>query len=131
MSHQHTILVVEDNLHLQKSIYLALQARNHRILAASTAQQALGVVRQHHNDLCAILLDAMMPDCTLSEMLRQLALRCDPERVVVMSGYDQRELQFITMTTIPRFLAKPFDLPALYATLEAVCTCAHKHLCLA
>lgn len=69
------ILIVDDDIQTLRLISMMLERQGYRILAASTASQALHMAHAEHPDI--IVLDIMMPDMDGYEVTRRL--RKDPE----------------------------------------------------
>jgi len=83
---QETILVVEDNPHVQAIAVRVLRSLGYNVLAASSGEEALDVVRNgQHVDL--VVSDVIMPGMTGPEVCRQLAERYPGLRVLFTSGY--------------------------------------------
>lgn len=56
---QYTILVVDDDLHIQDTVCFALEQEGYKVLRASNGLEALGAVRAVQPDL--VVLDVIMP----------------------------------------------------------------------
>jgi len=83
-----TILVVDDDKPLVKSIKYQLEHRGYSTYIAYDGEQALEIVERHHPDL--ILLDIMMPTMNGYEVIK--ALKSNQEtadiRIVLMTGIE-------------------------------------------
>jgi putative nucleotidyltransferase with HDIG domain len=86
-------------------------------MTASTAQEALELLRQHHLD--AIIADLEMPGVSGLELLDQVRLH-HPEVVFLMAtGVDDLRIAVQTMKKgAEDYLIKPLDLDAVVAALE-------------
>jgi len=108
------ILVVDDDLDTLRLVGLMLERQGYQIMAASSAQQALNMIRADKPDL--ILLDLMMPEMDGIEMARQL--RASPttrDLLIIMftaksqiedklEGFDAGADDYLTKPTQPREL---------------------------
>lgn len=113
---QRTVLVVDDNhdtLHLFNRF---LEGRVHRILTASTGEEALRVVAQARPD--AVILDVMLPSADGWEVLQ--SLRSHPDTadvpVIVCTVLKQRDLALSLGAT--DFVAKPVTQGTLLEALS-------------
>jgi len=108
------ILVVDDDLDTLRLVGLMLERQGYQIMAASSAEQALNMIRTDRPDL--ILLDLMMPEMDGIEMARQL--RASPathDLLIIMftaksqiedklEGFDAGADDYLTKPTQPREL---------------------------
>jgi CheY-like chemotaxis protein len=85
---QKSILVVDDDKALVKSIKYELEKRDYATYVAYNGKEALATIKSHLPDL--ILLDIMMPEMDGYEVMK--ALKSKPETanisIVVMTGID-------------------------------------------
>lgn len=108
-----TILVVDDEQSIAQLLYDVLGAAGYRVLIASNGRSALATARREHPAL--VLTDRMMPELDglqFAHRLRANASTRDIPIIVMSSTRPDRE----AMGDIP-FLAKPFDLDDLLATV--------------
>lgn len=74
-----TILVVDDEPFICRSLTFVLRKENYRVLEARNGEEALAVIREQRPDL--VFLDVMMPKINGFEVTEQV--RADPELVGV------------------------------------------------
>ena len=106
-----TILVVDDDPHIQSFLALALEDEGYRVLVASDGE-SLELARVEQPDL--ILLDVLMP--AMDGVVVSRHLRADPTTlaipIVAMSAHRSR--RDAPGMLVDAWLAKPFDLEQLY-----------------
>lgn len=111
-------MVVEDDLAIREILCELLEQAGYQVVWAANGMEALAWLKLGHAPR-VILLDLMMPVMDGVEFRR--ALREDPALapipVVVLSA-DQGMDQKICDMQVDGFLAKPFELRALLATLN-------------
>lgn len=111
-----SVLIVDDNTDTLQLFSRYLEAHAHRVLTASTGEEALRVVADEHPD--AVVLDVMLPSADGYEALQ--SLRSDPVTadvpVVICTVLKQRDLALSLGAT--DFLPKPATQGDLLAALE-------------
>lgn len=121
-----TILLVEDDLPLQRSIGKILQSAGHTVVAASRLAQAFQEIRRAIPGL--IILDRQLPDGEGLELIKHL--RAEPEGasvgVLVISGKDAT-LDKVTGLSLGSddYLTKPFEADELLARVQALLRRTH------
>ena len=126
MSTEATILVVEDDAASREFLADNLRADSYEVLAASSGEQALGLLEKARCDL--VVLDLMLPDTSGYELCRKLregdglAQRIDPDLPVIMvSGRDSDADRLRGFARgADDYISKPFHYPELAARIAAV-----------
>ncbi|MFP3467015.1 response regulator transcription factor [Leifsonia sp. SIMBA_070] len=110
-----SILVVDDDPLIRLTVHAALESRGYRVSAAADPRDAAS-----QGDPDAVLLDAIIPGCSLSESLQLVGGRRDgsPRPILVMSGSLTRPAE-LAGTGIG-YLTKPFPLTALLDAVEGL-----------
>jgi two-component system KDP operon response regulator KdpE len=112
------ILVVDDELSIQRTLRRTLTMGGYEVLVASSGQEAIEMVRQHQPDL--ILLDLYMPGSidgmTVCEWVRE-SLQTP---IIVLSAVteEKRKVQALD-TGADDYLTKPFSSEELQARVRA------------
>lgn len=119
MSHNHSILVIEDDEALNEQLRLALESRSHDVLTARTGAEGLRCVVTIRPDL--VILDLSLPDISGSSVLQ--VIRADRSLVdipvIVMTGLTEPGLSpELLELGADQFLTKPFSLRELHAIVE-------------
>jgi DNA-binding response OmpR family regulator len=114
-----TILVVDDDNLMRRSLSASLTHAGFSTLTAGNAQEALATVQHHHADL--VLLDIGLPDMDGLEVLRSLK-QTQPTLPVIFVTARRRELDEIVGLELGAddYITKPFDLDVLLAHIRAV-----------
>jgi CheY-like chemotaxis protein len=110
-------MVVEDDFAIRETLRELLEDEGYRVLWASNGQEALALLE--HRSPRLILLDLMMPVMDGREF--RLAQRSDPALAripVVVISADHALEQKVAGLAVDGWLAKPFELDALLATLQ-------------
>ncbi len=111
------ILVVDDDPALLATVADLLELEGHRVMRAEDGQAALEAVEQLQPSL--ILLDMRMPMLDGWEFARQLGNRGITLPIVVMTAA-QNARGWAEEIGAAGFLAKPFDIDDLLATVERI-----------
>jgi two-component system response regulator MprA len=118
MSHHARVLVVDNDADIRDLIEMVLVDDGYTVETASDGADALRKVGEHEPN--AIILDAMMPRMNGWEFLALWCTRPAGDRppVLMISAVGNRRTAMDAGAQ--GFLAKPFDLDALEATLASV-----------
>ena len=112
--HGGLVLLVDDEEHILHVTAAGLEQAGHRVLRARNGREALELFDAHAGEIDAALVDYVMPELDGGELVRALLAR-DPElRVILCTGYHQRDE---SLGGVPR-LEKPFPIATLLAMLE-------------
>lgn len=112
-----TILVVDDEVMLLKSISRALCLEGYKVYEASSAKIGLELLSKERVDF--ILSDIQMPDLDGVEFLKRIK-EDFPEIPVVafMTGYTKYDVQDILNLGAIQVFNKPFDIERICETIE-------------
>ncbi len=114
------VLLVEDDHNIREALLDALAAEGYRVHCAANGREALSALKSCTPQL--ILLDLMMPVMDgwqfRSEQQRDPSLARIP--VIVISA-DHRLKDKVSALAVDAFLAKPFELDTLLATVDRYC----------
>ena len=112
------ILLVEDEAPVRAFAARALRLRGYTVIEAESAEQALEALKDPDLRVDLFLTDVVMPGMDGPSWVREALKDRPAARVVFVSGY--AEDAFATGRAIPdaAFLAKPFSLSELAATVE-------------
>ena len=86
-----TILVVDDQESVRQVACETLAYYGFDILTASEGNEALQIMADKGDDICAVLLDMTMPGMSGEETLQELRARVPDLGVVISSGYSEAE----------------------------------------
>ena len=109
-----SVLIVDDDPLIRLTLAAALESRGYEASAVAAPAEGAGA------DADAVLLDALVPGCSLTESLALLRHRDDgrPRPILVMSGSPARPAE-LAGSDIP-FLAKPIGLAEFFRAVEAL-----------
>jgi DNA-binding response OmpR family regulator len=117
-----TILLVDDDPLVRRSLALALERIGHRVVPAENGLEGASRARDGGIDLA--IVDIHMPDMDGLELLAQLRATSATLPVIMMSGGDQtRDLALLEDAKLlgaSAALAKPFSLDELYTLVATV-----------
>jgi DNA-binding response OmpR family regulator len=114
-----TILVVDDDALMRRSLAASLGQTGYTVETAATGENALQSVRRKTPDL--VLLDVGLPGMDGIETLRAMR-RDDPNLAVILVTGRRRELDEIVGLEMGAddYITKPFDMDVLLAHIKAV-----------
>jgi DNA-binding response OmpR family regulator len=114
-----TILIVEDDPNLQRTLSYNLQRAGYRVLSASDGETALALSEQEQNRLDLVLLDLMLPGLNGFQVLRQLRSTSDvPILILSARGEEQDKIDGLELGA-DDYVVKPFALRELLARVRA------------
>ena len=113
-----SILLVEDEARLRRTLARSLQGRDFQVAEAVTAAEAIAAVTADRFDL--MLLDVNLPDATGWDVLRELRASGHHVPVVVLSAV-QPNLARVREFKPFGVLLKPFPMDALLRLIRSVC----------
>src|SRR5580698_6867926 len=84
-----TVLVVDDEKNIRRTLQLVLEGEGYRVLGAETAEQALAVLASPETPVDLVVLDVQLPDMSGLDALAKIrgdeAIRDLP--IIVISGH--------------------------------------------
>ena len=112
------VLVVDDNLSIQKLVSVNLQARDYAVEVVGTGEEALRLFKEGQYDL--VILDLILPGMSgidVCGLMRQLS----DIPIVVLSAREDEELKVRALDTgADDYVTKPFSPKELLARVRAV-----------
>jgi len=115
---RETLLVVEDEVMVQKLVVDVLKSAGYRVHAAIDGRDALRLFEAHGDDIALVILDLVMPGISGAELGRLLHEKRADLPLLFTTGYaaDPRD---IAQLGGERVLYKPYDLGALLREVRA------------
>ena len=103
-----TVLIVDDNAPLARSVAELLSRRSFRTVVAGTASAGLRLARRLRPDL--VIVDVDLPDVSGRELSRRLARLTPPVPVILVTAADEAEADPVPSSAgVVATLGKPFD----------------------
>ncbi|HKO53728.1 MAG TPA: response regulator [Polyangiaceae bacterium] len=110
-----TVLVVEDDSAVRQLAARVLRDRGYTVLEARRPSEARRICAEHGSIIDLLLTDVIMPECTGTELARELSRLHPRMRVVYMSGYPGGAASRLrALGSGAAYLEKPFS-PTLLA----------------
>lgn len=105
-----TVLVIDDDLAIQKLAADALRAEGYKVLVASDFPEALHVADGHEAVIDVALIDIMLPSGNGIGLARALLAKRPNIQVLYTSGFNADSIQAVQHEAVPNggFLEKPF-----------------------
>lgn len=113
-----TILLVEDDLSLNKGVTFTLTKDQHRVYSTYTIDQAEGVLHKHQIDL--ILLDINLPDGNGIDFCQKIRENSAIPIVFLTANDTEGEMVLGFQTGCDDYISKPFSVEILRQRLLAV-----------
>jgi two-component system, cell cycle sensor histidine kinase and response regulator CckA len=116
-----TILVVDDESILLKSVAQMLASLGYDVLTAATGRDAIEIVREKKNKLSLVILDLTMPEMSGAKTYEAIRAIAPQLKVLLSSGYSiEGQAQELLARGCCGFLKKPYDLGIISAKLKEV-----------
>jgi PAS domain S-box-containing protein len=121
LSHEGTVLVVEDENLLRRAVARQLRRRGFEVLEAADGSAATDLLREQGGKIDAILLDLTIPGRSSQEVVVEAAQARPDLKVIVTSAYSEEMVTAALSSPLIRaFVRKPFRLENLAETLRNV-----------
>ena len=118
MRAEHSVLVVESDASLRRSLEKFLNQAGYAFSGCSTAAQALALAQKAIPDV--VIADYHLPDANGRSLIEMLNLLAPEAVIIVLSEYDYQTLVGdLYRCRIGTFLKKPFDLVDFEAALRS------------
>jgi two-component system cell cycle sensor histidine kinase/response regulator CckA len=115
-----TVLVVDDEEMVQRTLKAALERYGYTVLAAAGGREAIDILTQRQEGVSLVLLDMTMPGMSGEETLQALlAIRVDVP-VIATSGYNEMEALRRFGEGLSGFIQKPYTPRALAEKIRGV-----------
>ncbi len=108
------ILVVDDDLHIQKLYKEELEEEGYQVVIAGTGSKAMELFQQEDPDL--VTLDILMPDVDGIKLLRQMKEKKPRLPIIMSTAYDYRD-DFAVWAS-EAYIVKSSDLNELKSTIK-------------
>lgn len=107
---QHTVLVVDDEPFICRSLSFVLRKGNYAVVEARNGEEALAAIREHRPSL--VFMDVMMPKVSGFEVCE--AVKADPElrqtKIILLTAKGQNSDREIGMQSgADDYMTKPFS----------------------
>jgi PAS domain S-box-containing protein len=118
---QETILLVEDEEPVRKTVLLVLSRCGYRVLEACDGEEAIRLWEENRGEIDLLFSDMLMPKGITGLDLAERFRRTHPDlRVLVTSGYSlDLSSGGLTLDPATAYLSKPFELGVLIATVRS------------
>ncbi len=118
---RETILVVDDEIGLRRTLGRALDRLGYRVEQAASGEEAVQRFAERPDEIALVLLDVLMPGIGGVAAFRELRRLRPDARIVVMTGYASgAELETLRAEGASAIMIKPFAIPEFAETIRAV-----------
>jgi PAS domain S-box-containing protein len=115
-----TILVIDDEEMVQRTLKAALERYGYTVLAASGGREGIDILKEKQNGVSLVLLDMTMPGMSGEDTLKAIiAMRADVP-VIATSGYNEMEALRRFGEGLSGFIQKPYTPRALAEKISGV-----------
>lgn len=116
-----TVLLVEDNDLLRKTITMVLQQHGYNVLEAANGSVGVVMAENHQGPIHLAITDINLPELSGSQMVERLMILKPDLRILFMSGgYEDVVIQQGGKSSKVDFLQKPFDIATLTQTVREI-----------
>ncbi|OFE16548.1 DNA-binding response regulator [Humibacillus sp. DSM 29435] len=112
-----TVLVVDDDPRLQRTLSIALRAHSHHVLTANDGRTALAVVAEESPDV--VILDLGLPDLDGTEVLRRIRQTSLVPVIVLSARHESDDKVEALDLGADDYVTKPFGVEELLARVRA------------
>ncbi|GAA6186182.1 response regulator [Aliiglaciecola sp. NS0011-25] len=113
-----TVLCVDDEVNILKSMKRLLHRQNYQLLLAESGAQALEIMQQNKIDL--VISDMKMPGMSGAQLLEKVAITEPDCHRILLTGYSDMEstIDAVNKGKIHRYLQKPWNNEEVIQTIE-------------
>ena len=106
---KHTILIVDDEEMILKSIFRVLRNDNYQILNAQSGEEGLAVLKQY--DVHLVISDQKMPGMNGLDFLKRVKIDYPQILTIMLTGHAEIEIamEAINEAGVYKFILKPWD----------------------
>jgi two-component system cell cycle sensor histidine kinase/response regulator CckA len=116
-----TVLLVEDEEGVRKLVLGILQRQGYQVLEATSGEEALEMVHEHHGKIDLLLSDVVLVGMSGRELSERMRIQMPTLKVIYMSGYtDDAIVRHGVLTESADFLQKPFSSDNLLRKVRGV-----------
>jgi response regulator RpfG family c-di-GMP phosphodiesterase len=111
LKYSHTLLLVDDELSILKSLKRLLRKEKYQVLTATNGREALDVLTNADKEVSLIISDQRMPEMTGAQFLAE-AVNIAPDSVrFLLTGYADLNAvaEAVNKGRIHRYITKPWD----------------------
>jgi two-component system cell cycle sensor histidine kinase/response regulator CckA len=109
-SSKASILLVEDNAMVRRSIETTLRALGYGVAAVASGDECIEAMHKAGHPIDLLITDVIMPNMSGKELIDRVRAITPDVPVVFMSGYDRATLEIAAQPAASEhFLQKPFD----------------------
>ena len=120
-AHGETILLVEDEVIILKSVAHMLSELGYTTLAAATPGEAIRLAQEHSGKIDLLITDVIMPEMNGRELARTLLATYPDLKLLFMSGYTSDIIaQHGVLNEGVHFIQKPFSKALLTAKMSEI-----------
>jgi signal transduction histidine kinase/ActR/RegA family two-component response regulator len=114
-----TVLVVEDNAMVRRSIEVTLRAAGYQVTSVDSGEHCIEAMSRLEEPLHLLITDVVMPEMSGEEMITRVRELRPDLPVLIISGYDRATLaRRHRPAATEHFLQKPFDSDDLFAAVR-------------
>ncbi len=120
-----TILLVEDEASVKRTIARILTGAGYEVLAAADGAEALTIAERYDKRIDLLLTDYLMPGVTGDELAKEVQAKRPEIRVLLMSGYLGNRADQQLLPGSAALLPKPFTASSLMARVREALDSRH------
>lgn len=113
-----TVLVVEDNAQVRRTIVRSLRASGYAVIEACDSYEALEIIESRPGTVALVVTDLVLPGVNGVELAKSIERRDPSVRFVFMSAYGDDPWGLREQVPDSQFLAKPFSLADLLTVVR-------------
>ncbi len=118
---KQTILIVEDEENLGKTLLLNLELENYEVKLANTGNLALQLFNQHHKNINLVLLDVMLPEINGFDLCQKFKTINSEVPVIFLTAKNQTSEKISGLKLgADDYITKPFELEELLLRIQNV-----------
>jgi CheY-like chemotaxis protein len=116
---KETVLLVEDNAMVRRSIENTLRGIGYKVIAVDSGEHCIELMKGSAEALDLMITDVVMPEMNGKELMDQVHALRPQLPILFMSGYDRSTLAARKQPVASEhFLQKPFDTDDLLAAIR-------------
>ena len=115
-----TVLIIEDEKKLLKTMADFLEMHGYQVYTADNGLEGIGQFKKHSGEISCVLLDVMLPFMDGNEVLKQIRLSSDVP-VIMLTAKEEVEDQLKSLSNgADNYIVKPYSLAVVKMHIEAL-----------
>lgn len=109
--HKGTILIIDDEIEIQKLLYTTLSKEGYKVIQALNGKEGLNLLNDYAHKIDLLILDLLLPDINGSKILAEVNEKYSDLPILIVSGFSPESVEdHLHNLKYWDFMMKPFSI---------------------